>query len=144
MTNPNQNSLCLVWRGVQGDEGISEAIWQPTEELDPSWSVPALLGGGAFNSTHGPALALDPLNFRRYMVWKGSGGDGRIWTTEPFGTENRPRVLAGPEGPFVTADRPAMAVLEDRRRLLAWRAPDGALVWAIQEPGRPWSGPDPV
>jgi hypothetical protein len=37
-----------------------------------------------------------------------------------------------------------MAVLEDRRRLLAWRAPDGALVWAIQEPGRPWSAPVPT
>jgi hypothetical protein len=78
------------------------------------------------------------------MVWKGSGGDGRIWTTEPFGTENRPLVLAGPQGPFMTADRPAMAVLEDRRRLLAWRAPDGALLWAIQEPGRPWSAAVPI
>ena len=128
MANPNRNSLCLVWRGMQGDEGISGATWQPTKGFDPRWSAPALLGAGAFNSTHGPALAVDPNNFRRYMVWKGSVDDGKIWTTEPFGTDNRPRVLAGPNGPFMTTDRPAMAVLENQRRLLAWRTPDGALV----------------
>lgn len=144
MANPNQNSLRLVWRGMQGDERISGATWQPTKESDPIWSMPGLVGAGACNSTHGPALAVDPLNFRRYMVWKGSGGDGRIWTTELSGIENRPRVLAGPEGPFMTTDRPAMAVLEDQRRLLAWRAPDGALVWAIQEAGGPWSAQVPT
>jgi hypothetical protein len=143
------NSLRLVWRGVQGDEAIHGARWRwrPPGPGDPAkWSVKGRLGGGAFNSTQGPVLATARVDSGRLMVWKGSGTDARIWTTtdDAFWDRSRAVVVSGPDGPFVTTGRPAMAVLADDSRLLAWRAPDNALLWAIKGPGRPWSEPQRI
>jgi hypothetical protein len=142
------NALWMVWRGVSGDERLFGARWT---ELSGSpsggrWDAGGVLGGGAFNSTHAPSLAVvndatEPT--RVHMVWKGSGTDQRIFHTEELPTGPGRQVNA-PSGPFHTTGRPGIAIL-NRQPVIAWRAPgNDAVMWSVRKPDRTWSEPQPT
>ncbi len=143
----SNNALWMVWRGVSGDERLHGALWQHPHEGAPRWSAPRVLGGGAFNSTHAPSLAVAPQGThgvtqptRVHMVWKGSGDDQRIFHTEEL-PSGPGRPVVGPSGPFLTTGRPGIAIL-DRQPVIAWRAPgNDALMWSVRNADRTWTEP---
>jgi hypothetical protein len=134
----------MVWRGVDGDQKLWGALWLDLEDDPAHWSAPKVLGGGAFNSTHAPSLAVSS-NYaeeptRVHMVWKGSGDDLRIFYTDqlPSGPGHP---LKGPSGPFLTTARPGIAIL-NKQPVIAWRAPgNDALMWSARSANGTWSEP---
>lgn len=133
------NTMWLAYRGMVGDEHIWGTQWQHL--FSPAaWRSPTVIGKGAFNSTHGPALCMRP-NGKVQMVWKGSGADQDVFTVSlqdgmPEQTPVPP--VRGPQGAFQTIDRPAMAFEGSGRCILAWRAPNNELLWSSFEPFGGW------
>ncbi len=135
----DNNTMQLAYRGVDGDEKIWGANWHHLEE-PPRWSVNSVLGNGAFNSTHGPALCLAPNKAEVQMVWKGSGTDQRIFTALDRSWKGPVPPVSGP-GVYQTIDRPAIAFDQSGRCILVWRDPTNALLWSSQGQSSGWSAP---
>jgi hypothetical protein len=134
----SDDTMQLAYRGVEGDERIWGVYWKHIAE-PPSWSGTSVLGNGAFNSTHGPALCATPQG-EVQMVWKGSGTDQRIFTASERSWKGPVPPVSGP-GVYQTIDRPAIAYDQNGRCLLVWRDPSNALLWSRRDQSLAWSAP---
>lgn len=133
-------AMWLVWRGMEGDQRIWGANWKPNDYGDSRWYDPEVLGQGAFNSSHAPAVCrnYNVTQGHVVMAWKGSGEDQRIFLTTLAETPtpgNGPvPPVSGPDGLFATIGRPGVASLPGYQDLvLAWQAPDNQLIWSIYD-----------
>jgi hypothetical protein len=135
------NNMVVAHRGSAGDERIWGAEWHNLF-TPPSWSAPQVIGDGAFNSTHAPSLC--SVAGHSLMAWKGSGTDERIFIADLSGgiaVHNPVPAVEGPNGAFLTIDRPAIAMDGSGGVILAWRAPDNTLLWSSRASGRSWDAP---
>lgn len=153
------NVMVLAWKGIDGDATIWSSAWSDLPELggtpgSPAWLPPTRVRSGAATTSHGPALAADGVigaaTAPVHMVWRGDADQRITSATLDPPQWSAPGTPGTRNGPFLTSERPAVAILKNRAQdvvVLAWRSTaDSSLWWSIQNrsAGAAWSDPQPV
>lgn len=127
--------VVMAWKGKDTDERL---FWATCDGR--VWSDQQPIGGGTFQTSHGPAAVA--YRDRTYLAWKGRGNDTRIFWASYDGTswtdQHPARAFAAGSGPALAYNTAIDQIV------MTWRGEgsDERLFWATFN-GQAWSDQQP-